>query len=41
MQAYGSDTYEDTPRMGGLDYLGLAAITILAFVGMVALWLLS
>ena len=41
MQAYRSDTYEDTPRMSGLDYLGITAITLLSFVGMVALWLLS
>lgn len=41
MTNYGSDTYEDTPRMDLPEYLGIMLVTIVGFVGLVALWLIA
>lgn len=38
---YGSDVYEDLPRMGGLEYLGISLVTVVGFIGLVALWLIA
>lgn len=36
---YGSDTYEETPKMGIGDYFALVVFVAVSFVGIVALWL--